>query len=155
MSEIIHQTVNIKRIEGEYAWVFSTEDSACATCASKSTCSSTNLLKPLLDATLKNKGLRVLNTLDAKAGDRVGLALSSAGLLKATVLMYLLPLMSLFIFAGLGKIVFGELASITMGFAGLFIGLYLVKIRLSGALAKADFEPVMVEMDQTHIILNP
>ncbi len=154
MSEIIHQTVIIKKIEGQYAWILSAEDSACASCASKNSCSSTNLLKPLLDATLKNEGLRVINSLNAAVGDRVDIALSSSSLLRATVLAYLLPLLGLFIFAWLGKLFFGEVASIIMGLTGLFVGLYLVKIRLSGTRAKTGIEPVMVKPSQTQMTIQ-
>jgi sigma-E factor negative regulatory protein RseC len=151
MSEVIHQSVLVKKTQGQYAWILSTDDSACASCASKNSCSSTNLLKPLLDATLKNEGLRVLNSLNAKAGDRVDVELSASSLLKATVLAYLFPLFSLFILAWLGKLFFGELASIIMGLAGLFIGLYLVKIYLSGSWLKTAIEPHMVKPGQTTI----
>jgi sigma-E factor negative regulatory protein RseC len=151
MSEIIHQSVIIKRIEGKYAWVISTEDSACANCASKSSCSSTNLLKPLLDATIKNKGLRVVNSLNAAVDDRVEIALSSTSLLKATMLAYLLPLLCLFIFAWLGKMFFGETVSIFMGVAGLFVGFYLVKIRMSETHHGTGIEPVMIKVDKPSV----
>ncbi len=154
MSETIHQSVIVKRIEGKYAWVIGTEDSACASCASKSSCSSTNLLKPLLDATIKNEGLRVVNALDAHVGDKVDIALSSSSLLRASMLAYLLPLLNLFIFAWLGKYYFGEGMSILLGLAGLFTGFYLVKKRLSVSHQRSVIEPIMVEHVAKDVIIN-
>ena len=99
MSETVQQSVIVKKIENQYAWVLATHDSSCESCSSKSGCSSTNLLRPLLDATIKNQGLRVVNTLNASVGDEVAIELSATNLLKATMLAYLLPLLGLFIFA--------------------------------------------------------
>jgi len=155
MSETIHQSVIVKRIEGKYAWVIGTEDSACASCASKSSCSSTNLLKPLLDATIKNKGLRVVNTLDAHVGDKVGIALSSSSLLRVSMLAYLLPLLNLFIFAWLGKYYFGEGMSILLGLAGLFTGFYLVKKRLTANHQRSGIEPIMIEPTVSEMTIKP
>jgi len=71
-------------------------------------------------------------------------------LLKITILTYLLPLFSLFVFAWLGQLLsgasgFGEAPTIVMGLVGLFVGLYLVKQRLSVSRFQQDIEPVMVE----------
>ncbi len=149
-NDAVQQVVSIRKVENGYAWVSSVDDSVCSSCSSKSSCSSTNLLKPLLEATLKNEGLRVANTLEAAVGDQVVIELGAKSLLKITMLTYLLPLLGLIVFAWIGQTLFGqsgfgETPGIISGLSGLFVGLYLVKRRLSASRFQRDIEPVMVE----------
>lgn len=143
MSQLIQQRVIVKKTDGDYAWVMVADGSGCGSCSSKNVCGSANLLKPLIDANSKNKNLKVRNTLNAQVGNEVMLELSSSDLLKGTLLAYLLPLVTLFVCALLGKYFFGELASALFGIAGLFAGLFWVKNIVTGISGKRMIEPEM------------
>lgn len=158
MSQSIQQSVIVKKVVGEYAWVSYADDSSssdgCGSCSSKNACGSANLLKPLIDAKSQEKYLKVRNTLNADVGDKVTLELCSKNLLKSTLLAYLLPLFSLFLFALLGRFLLGETASALLGITGLFIGLFFVRFIASNTSFKHLIEPVMVShnKDNSHIM---
>lgn len=143
MSQLIQQRVIVKKTDGDFAWVVVADGSGCGSCSSKKTCGSANLLKPLIDANTKSKNLKVINKLNAQAGDEVMLELASSDLLKGTFLAYLLPLVTLFVFALLGKYFFGEAGSALLGITGLFAGLYWVKNIVEGISGKQMIEPEM------------
>ena len=111
-------------IEGNYAFLKTQNQNACGECASKSSCGSMKLFTPKLD---DKYNIRVENTLDLKAGDSVILELPASKLIQGTWLIYLFPLLSLFVCAGLGKLIGGELLSMSAGLGGLFIALFMVK----------------------------
>ena len=79
-----------------------------------------------------------------KQGDKVVIGLSSIRLLKATVLMYLLPLFLLFSMALIAKLLFGEIASIVAGLLGLVFGLFLVKQYTQQKRIAEQFQPTLI-----------
>ena len=125
---MIEKTAVVVSISRGHAWVSSDDIAACGSCASGTagSCSSTSLQ---LYSREKLEQVQAANPFHAKPGDQVIVGLPSEGLLKSSLLVYLLPLISLLIFAFLGNEVFismqvnGEIGAIFMGFAGLLGGL--------------------------------
>lgn len=127
-------------IKGDYAYLKTDSVSACSSCSAKSACGAKTISKPDSDYTL-----RVQNTLNLKKGDSVILVLESNKLLLGTAIMYILPLMTLFIFAYLGKVLAGESVSIVGGILGLLGGLLIIhKIMFKDGKAK-QFEPTVIQ----------
>ena len=132
-----------------YAWV-KTENttSACSACSSSGSCSSTHSFFTSSNADAGK--MQVANPFHAKPGDHVIVGLPSDGLLKSSLLAYLLPLMSLIIFAFLGNELFtwfgvnGEFGSISMGIAGLFAGLRFSDTIVQHSELKEKLHPVIL-----------
>ena len=137
---LAEEIATVSFIEGDYAYLKAESVSACSSCSAKSACGAKTISKS--DSAYN---LRVKNTLNLKKGDSVILALESNKLLLGTAIMYILPLIMLFISAYLGKVTFGETGSIIGGVFGLLGGLLLIrKMIFKGGEAK-QFEPTVIQ----------
>ena len=132
------ETATVSYLEGEYAFLETKSTSACGTCSAQSTCGSLSFFKK------KVSHLRVKNTLNLNAGDSVLLGMQSEKLLFGSVLIYIVPIFSLFTFAGLGRVWGGEGLSILMGVVGLFLALLFVKHFVAQSRISKQFEPILI-----------
>jgi sigma-E factor negative regulatory protein RseC len=78
----------VERIEAEWAWVKTKRSSACENCDSRHHC---------LAQGGDQMVVKAQNTVRAKKGDEVELYLSTATKLKGTAIVYLLPVLGLFV----------------------------------------------------------
>lgn len=116
----------VERVEDSYIWVSpASSGSTCGSCNASSSCSTSFLVTLLQGKTTKT--VRVDNKINAKLNDTIVLGIHPQGLLLASSLLYLLPILSLFIFSMFGYQLFGEIESIIMGLVGFFIGLLISK----------------------------
>lgn len=109
---MLEESAIVVKIENGLVWVVGTQNNACAGCAQKTSCSST-----ALSTVLKKKPVPVDNELSLKTGDNVIVAIDESVLLRATFSLYLLPLIALFIGAGIAD----SLVSDTTPYADLWI----------------------------------
>lgn len=93
---MLEESAVVVKIENGQVWVVGAQNSACAGCAQKTSCSST-----VLSSVLKKKPIPVDNELTLKAGDTVVIAIDEGVLLRATFSLYFTPLIALFIGAGI------------------------------------------------------
>jgi sigma-E factor negative regulatory protein RseC len=136
---MIEETGIVERVEGTYMWVSpASSGGACGSCKSSANCS-TSLLSTLLQGN-KTKTVRVDNNINAKANDTVILGIHPQGLLSGSALIYLLPIACLFILAAIGQHLFAEIGSISLGLAGLLLGLFMSKKIARSTLMKARLE---------------
>ena len=123
---MIEETGVVERIEDGYIWVNpASSGGACGSCNASGNCS-TSFLVTLLQGKITNT-VRVENTINAQVNDTVVLKIHPQGLLSASALLYLLPILSLFVFSILGHQLFGEIVSIVMGLIGFIAGLFVSK----------------------------
>jgi len=143
---MIEQSGKVVALEREYAWVQTLQQSACASCAANKGCG-VAVLERMSSGRIRQSLVR--NSLETRVGDRVIIGIPEDAMLKASILVYLLPLIMMIVFA-VGASMFSdqnELITIVAGFVGLFSGFGLVKIlALKGTSARA-FEPVMLRLD--------
>lgn len=138
---MIKETAIVERSENGYIWISPLgSESGCGSCKSAGSCSSSFLGALFQDRT--SKSIRVKNTIDAKIHDTVVLGIHPQGLLSGSALIYLLPIVGLFLFATIGKLLSGELASIALGLSGLALGLFLSKLIANSAVMKSKLELV-------------
>ncbi len=131
----------VERVEDGYIWVSpASSGGACGSCESSGSCS-TSILVSLLQGK-SSKTVRVDNTINAKVNDRVVLGIHPQGLLSGSALIYLLPILSLFVFAAMGSQFFSELVSIVAGIIGFIIGLYVSKKIADSTVMKSRLELV-------------
>ncbi|MEB8433905.1 SoxR reducing system RseC family protein [Cocleimonas sp. KMM 6892] len=125
----------------------STNNSACKSCSSQSGCSSFSFF-----SNSPGRSLKVLNTLSLEKGDRVMVELKTEKLILGTLLVYILPLVSLLFFSAMGKLFLSEGYSILFGCAGFVLSLFLVKRLLSNKALAHQFEPKLLNKI---ILINP
>ena len=88
---MIEELAVVVKIENHQVWVESGQNSACGGCLQKASCT-TNAL----GSVLKKKSVPVDSDIQLKAGDEVMVAIDENLLLRASLLLYLLPLIALF-----------------------------------------------------------
>ncbi len=93
---MIEELAVVVKIENHQVWVESGANNACGGCLQKASCT-TNAL----GSVLKKKSVPVDSDIQLKTGDQVMVAIDENLLLRASLLLYLLPLIALFTGAGL------------------------------------------------------
>ena len=138
--QFAEETAVVSSVDGDYVFLETQNNGFCGNCSASTGCGSVSSIftfKP------RNK-LRINNTLGLKEGDSVIVAMASDKLLMATILMYLSPLVLLFIFSLIAKLLIGETASIIAGLCGLFAGLLWVKRFTQQNEVAKQFQPKLV-----------
>ncbi|WP_336367119.1 SoxR reducing system RseC family protein [Marinobacter sp. C2H3] len=79
-------------VQGDDVWVQTIRTSACQSCAARSGCGQRSLAR--LSAGRANQ-VRVANALSAAVGDRVTLGIEESAVLKASAVVYALPLITM------------------------------------------------------------
>jgi len=124
---VIEEPGLIVALEGNTAWVETQRSSACGSCDSEQGCGTA-----LLAQALGNRSVRVRadNPLQAEIGEQVVLGLDESAMVRASLTLYLVPLLGLLGGAALGAAGAGrwlgpqvELVSIITGSLGLIGGL--------------------------------
>ncbi|MDD1626084.1 MAG: SoxR reducing system RseC family protein [Methylococcaceae bacterium] len=93
---MIEELAVVVKIENHQVWVVSGQNSACSGCQQKASCT-TNAL----GSVLKKKSVPVDCDIQLKTGDEVMVAIDENLLLRASLLLYLVPLIALFTGAGI------------------------------------------------------
>ncbi|MFU8787932.1 MAG: SoxR reducing system RseC family protein [Methylobacter sp.] len=93
---MIEESAVVVKIENRQVWVEGGPNSACGACLQKASCSSN-----AIGSVLKKKRVPVDSDMQLKIGDRVMVAIDESLLLRASLLVYLLPLIALFAGAGI------------------------------------------------------
>lgn len=99
---MIEETAVVTRCEGEHAWVEAQRKSACGQCQVNKGCG-TSVLARVVGR--KVTRMRVLNPLQAREGETVIIGLHESAMLSGSLAIYLVPLLSLLLFAITGKVV--------------------------------------------------
>jgi Positive regulator of sigma E activity len=93
---MIEELAVVVKAENRQVWVESGPNSACGGCLQKASCT-TNAL----GSVIKKKSVPVDCDIQLKTGDQVMVAIDENLLLRASLLLYLLPLIALFTGAGI------------------------------------------------------
>ncbi|TNC83086.1 MAG: transcriptional regulator [Oleiphilus sp.] len=124
------------------ATVKTQRQSTCNACQLKSTCG-----QSLISKIMSGQGIEldVPNTLNAKRGDVVILSIPERGLLKASMMMFLMPLVLMMFVAALCKLFFDwpEPAIALVGLLGLGAGFLLAKMMAASMQDDPAFQPKM------------
>lgn len=121
--QLSEETALVSHIKDTFVYLETQNQASCGNCRSKSGCGN---ISSIFTLKIKNN-LRMKNTLNLKEGDSVVVGMPTEKLLLVTGLMYMLPLILLFILAYIAKIYLGETMSIIAGLVGFFGGFLLVK----------------------------
>ncbi|MDX1811832.1 MAG: SoxR reducing system RseC family protein [Gammaproteobacteria bacterium] len=120
----------IVAVDDTHAWVETQRQSSCGSCGVNKSCG-TSVLQKVLGQ--KRTRLKVLNQSNYQPGDAVVLGLQEDALVKGSLLMYGLPLLTMFASALVGAVLFylyqwtyTEPFKILFSLIGLFAGFYLI-----------------------------
>jgi len=125
---LIEQQAVVTQCDDKTVWLKAERQSTCSGCQLKQGCG-TGLLSNHVGKRFSE--ITVDKTSDVHVGQQVQLTIPEQTLLQGAMLMYIVPLILLFVFAAVAKTLnFNEFFEIISGLSGLFIGFVLVRLRL-------------------------
>lgn len=130
MIEESAQVVAVEGESGEYVWVETQRQSTCGGCAANQACGTATLAKVL--GTRRTR-VRAINQSGAKLGDRVIVGIDESALIRGSLAVYAMPLLTLMGGGIVGALlserlqVTGESLTLGLGIAGLVTGLLWLK----------------------------
>ncbi|TXH69708.1 MAG: hypothetical protein E6Q83_09870 [Thiothrix sp.] len=148
LESMIEQTARVVSTQHGHAWVVPSNATDCKSCSAKSGTSCAAAFSFFNSSKTKCEPIYVQNPLHAKPGEEVIIGTQGNTLVLYSVLAYLLPLLSMLVFAILGSQVFQvlslpqEAGATLAGIAGLLSG-----FKLANWLA--------MRMNQTHEGMHP
>lgn len=134
----------VLRTDSGAAWVKTIRSSACEGCTAKGSCLSRDGGNEM--------EVKALNTVGARAGDRIILSFETASLLKATFLIYVFPIILLMVGAVLGQMLAPLIAfnpsglSVLLGFAFFLTALVIIKARAHKMAKKNAYQPKIIKI---------
>ena len=103
--------------------------------------------------------MKAINKIGARVGDRVMVTLDESALLKGAFMVYMLPLLLMFLSAFLGIFISdsfladeSETVIILFAITGFIIGLWIVKRFSFSISAKEEYQPVIVKKLPVNLI---
>ncbi len=123
---MIEEQGRVIAVEPGAVWVETLRKSTCSACSAKAACGQ-GLLNQL-GAGARRGYVRALSELSLQVGDAVVIGVREDLLVRGSVLVYLLPLLGLFLAAGAAQwLALGEPVVILAAFAGLLVAWYAVR----------------------------
>lgn len=139
---MIKQQATVTQCDDKTVWLTAQRQSTCSGCQIKQGCG-TGLLSNHVGKRFSE--ITVQKTSVVHIGQQVQLAIPEQALLQGASLMYIAPLILLFAFSAIATALnFNEIVEIFSGLSGLFIGFYLVRLRLQNG--KHDVQAKIVEI---------
>lgn len=145
---MIEETATVVRVEGQFAWVETVRKSACDACAVSKGCGTSVLASVVGNKTTQ---LKVVNDIAAGVGDEVTIGLQETAMLRGAFLVYLFPLLSLFVFALLGELLASQLLItnretfvVIFGLTGLIAAFYLIKRRTAFLASDPRYQAIIL-----------
>lgn len=129
---------------GATAWVTTRRSSACESCSSRGSCMS--------EGGSQEMRVQVDNPVRADVGDRVLIHLHTGSLLKATFLLYVIPILCMLAGAGAGQWLGTRYgldpngAAVGFGIAALLIGVAGMRRKANALAQRADYRPAIVRV---------
>lgn len=128
---MIEETARVVQCQDDYAWVETSRKSACESCSMNKGCGTGAVSKIFGE---KRTRLRVINNVHAGVGDAVLIGINESALVTGSLLVYLLPLLSLLGFGLLGEVIARHLlidnsdgVSLLFALAGLVLAMWWVR----------------------------
>ncbi len=145
---MIEETAVVSRVAEGVAWVQTQRKTACGGCSLNKGCG-VSVLEKMLGG--RNSTLKVIDPLSARVGDDVVIGIHESALVKGSVAVYIVPLLTMILFAIFGSSVVApwyglsaEGSSILMGLAGLAVGFGWVSVFSSRIKQDSHYQPVIL-----------
>lgn len=143
---MIHEQGRVVSVDAEGIWVETTKSSACASCAARNGCG-----QKLLNSAGAGKAFvfQVTNPsqLQVNSEDQVIVGIEESAFLKATLFVYLIPLLGLFIGAAIPALAgIAELYVIISAFLCMFLGFAVVKYGSLPLFQSYKYQPTLMRV---------
>lgn len=142
---MIEESAVVVKIENHQVWVESGPNSACGGCLQKASCATNAVC-----SVLKKKPVPVDSDMQLKTGDQVMVAIDENLLLRASLLLYLLPLIALFTGAGIADWLLDKMQYADLWIAGsaalsFLVSLWLINKAQGPLILSRNARPVVVK----------
>lgn len=138
---MIEQQAKVIDCDDNTVWLEAERQSTCSQCQLKQGCG-TGLLANHVGKRFSR--ILVNKTFDVTIGQQVRLAIPEQSLLQGTFVMYIVPLVFMFLFAAIAQSLnHNEMIEILAGITGLLIGFYWARLRLANN--KDGFQAKIIE----------
>lgn len=146
---MITENATVVSIENDQTWIETQRKSTCGQCNASKGCGTSVLSKVIGNKLSK---MKAVNNINAQVGDEVIVGLNEASLLKGAFVIYMLPLLFLFLFSFIGQyitqnigIANNELLVIVFAIMGFLLGMKKVK-NFSASIEKNEsYQPVILK----------
>lgn len=134
----------VTKVDDGTAWVKTKKSSACESCSSRDSC---NVM-----GGGDEMEVEAINTASAHVGDLVVLSFETASLLKATFLLYVFPILCMFVGALVGQEaassfqVNPSVLSAVMGFLFFLVSLLFIRIRANKMGRQDQYRPKIIRV---------
>lgn len=151
---MIEERGTVVAVADKAVWVQTIRQSTCGSCSARKGCGQ-GALASMTDG--RANQVRVHNGIGAKVGDQVTLGIEESQLLRASLLVYALPLMLLLGGALLAGAIWPGLdgPAIAGGLLGLALGFGLLKIVSRDGGDHPNLQPVLLRIDLHHVVPEP
>lgn len=146
---MIEETALVVECRGDHAWVEAQRKTACGQCQVNKGCG-TAVLAQVVGR--KSARMRVLNPIQAHVGDMVVIGLHETAMLTGSLAVYLLPLLSLLLFAITGKVVaeqlmieYIEVVTILFAVIGLSVAAIWLRLFTRRIENNSRYQPVIMK----------
>ncbi len=142
----------VTEVTGKFAYVETALKSSCSHC-SASSCGTGALASHF---SKRSTRIKVENSHNAQKGDSVVIGIDESSMMNASLLVYMLPLLLLFVGGYLGELgtnhsTIGEWSSIIGGVFGLVIGLFWARRIGQSSMHDSKLQAVMIRCDHAPI----
>ncbi len=146
---MIEETAIVVKCEGEFAWVEAQRKSACGQCGVNKACGTGTIAKIW---SRKTTQMKAINKAQAHEGETVLIGLQESALVQGSLIIYLLPIVSLVLFAIFGEqmaeqwqLASAEATSIVFGIIGFVLAGILIKIFSRHIQSDVRYQPVILK----------
>lgn len=146
---MIEETAIVVKCEGEFAWVEAQRTSACGHCTANKACGTGTIAKIWGQ---KTSQMKAINKAQACEGETVLIGLQESALVRGSLMIYLLPLVSMILFsifgqqmAGQWQLASAETTSILFALIGFVLAGVLIKIYSRRISSDARYQPVILK----------
>jgi len=147
---VIEEAATVAAVQDGFAWVDTRRQSTCGSCAARKGCGTATIAK-LFER--RQRRVRAIDSIGARVGDRVMIGLAEGALLQGSLAVYLVPIASMMLGAGVGELLAvntgaqdPETVSVVMGIAGMAVGLAWVRMFARRIEADERYQPTVLRV---------
>ncbi|MDH5660332.1 MAG: SoxR reducing system RseC family protein [Gammaproteobacteria bacterium] len=156
---MITENATVVLIENNQTWIETQRKSACGQCSANKGCG-TSVLSKVLGTKLSK--MKAINKIDAQVGDEVVVGLNEGSLLKGAFIIYMLPLLFLFLFSFIGQLISqnlqihnSEILVVVFAVLGFYLGMQRVKVFSKSIEKNESYQPVILnKINSSSIFVN-
>lgn len=145
---MITEVAIVVAVDEDQTWIETQRKSACGQCSASKGCG-TSVLSKVVGSKLSK--MKAINKINAQVGDEVIVGLTEKSILKGAFMAYFSPLIYLFLFSFVGRVIseqlqFNDSELLTIGFAifGFYIGMRQLQ-RFSASISEDEnYQPVIL-----------